>query len=83
MSKFAKLYEHEGIGQVLVMKTGNDEGAPSLKFIINLDGEEVAAGPTYRDDDDGWASLDKAFDKVDEQTAVDYAKALVDMMGGE
>jgi hypothetical protein len=82
MEKFAKLYEHEGIGQILVMKTSNDEGRPSLKVIISVEGDEVAAGPGYADTDEGWDALDDAFDKVDETWAVEFAKQLFLVGGG-
>ena len=82
MDKFAKLYEHETIGQILVMKTTNDDENPALKVIIGVEGVEVSAGPGYKDSDDGWDALDAAFDKVDEEFAVSFAENLVVMVGG-
>ena len=83
MEKFVKLYEYSAIGQILVMKTTNEEGKPALRVVINADGAEVAAGPTYKDTDDGWDALDAAFNDVDEKWAVEYAQTLLQMLGGE
>ena len=84
MDKFAKLYEHEALGQILVMKTQNDDGYPHIRLIMNIAGSELAGGPSYNGtDDEAWDLLDEAFDKIDEDWAFGFAENLYQIAGGK
>ena len=83
MDKFAKLYEHDKIGQILVMKSTNEDEYPMLKFIMLHEGVEVSAGPSYEDSDAGWDLLDLAFNLVDEENAVEFASGVFATIGGK
>lgn len=81
MEKFVKLYEDDEVGQVLVVKTQNYNGHPHLRIIINVDGMEVAGGPSINGDrDEDWDRLDAMFDEVTEESAIEFAKSMLAAM---
>lgn len=74
---FAKLFDLEVFGQVLVKLEGTDEGGPELRVYCEPPGLGVcslAAG--YKDSDEGWHSAEKALSQFDEAQAKQAARAL-------
>jgi len=69
MEKFAKLFDVDGIGQILVVQ----DGEPSVKFMFTLKSLGICSvGSSFPDTDEGRADCDKFFDKVDAGFAVDF-----------
>ena len=73
---FAKLFEHEKYGQVLVTKDTNEEDAPQLKITFEVDGMTVAYAPTYKNSDDGVEKRDFYFNAITEEQAIASVEAL-------
>ena len=63
---FAKLFESEENGQVLVTKGENDEDQPQINFTFEFDGGVCKFSPTYKGDTDGYEQRDKYFDELTE-----------------
>ncbi len=82
MEKFAKLFEVDGIGQILVIQDSNDEGAPSVKFMFTPKDLGVCSiGPSFPDSDEGWDDCDKFFGKVDVDFAVEFITSAMSHLG--
>lgn len=79
MSKpFAKLFEVEGIGQILLVKRRGDDG-PELAITFRMpNGSVCDIKLGYPDNDDGWDQLDAAFDQVEEPTAASLAREQIE-----
>lgn len=70
----AKLFDVDGIGQILIVKRRGDEG-PELTITFRMPNNSVCDIKLgYPNDDDGWDQLDAAFDQVDEPTAASLAR---------
>jgi hypothetical protein len=70
MEKFAKLFDTEDLGQILVkIDSGENDGAEVRYFFTppNMGVCSIAIG--FKDNLSGWDSADKAFEKVDENSA--------------
>lgn len=78
MSKpFAKLFDVDGIGQILVIKRHGD--GPELTITFRMPNESVCDIKLgYPDSDDGWDQLDAAFNQVDETTAANLAREQIE-----
>lgn len=80
MSKFAKLYEHPTIGQILVkLDRSNDDSEPEIRFFFtptNLGVRSVAI--VYEDTDSGWDKAETYFNAVDYETAVARVEPFAD-----
>lgn len=75
---FAKIYGPD-VQQVLILKDEDEEGNPQLKIMTNADsGGIVSLGMGFDDTDDGWEKLDRAFEQMDEVTALKYISNLLD-----
>lgn len=71
MRKFAKIFETEGYGQILVIKNKDDDGFPQVQFQVYPKGMGIcAAAIGFPKTDKGWLDQDACFDSVDEQTAI-------------
>ncbi|MDV9031339.1 hypothetical protein Q7C30_004360 [Pseudomonas sp. RAC1] len=71
MSQFAKLFEFEDLGQVLVKLDDGDEG-PEVRTYFLPDGFGVCSiAVTFKPDeqDDSWAKAEKAFVMIDQDKA--------------
>ncbi|SUE95828.1 Uncharacterised protein [Ectopseudomonas mendocina] len=83
MKKFAKLFEFEDIGQVLVMAVAGDDN-PELQFHFQPNNLGVCIVKTSfkgEDEDAQWDAVDKAFEMVDEERAYSMIKPEFDRMG--
>lgn len=68
MKSFAKLYETER-GQILALRTQNDDGNPAVEFMFNPENESFGLcsfSVCFEDTDDGFDKRDKAFDTLAE-----------------
>lgn len=57
MEKFAKLFESDELGQILVKKEENEEGEPIVTFYIDPDVDAFGICNTsmgFNDTDSGW-----------------------------
>jgi len=81
---FAKLFETEEYGQILVkLDASPDEHEPEVRFYVNPPGLGVcsfAAG--YPDSDEGWDAAQACFDKCDLEMAVAAAKEVFEQTKG-
>ncbi len=71
MSQFAKLFEFEDLGQVLIKLDDGDDG-PEVRTYFVPDGFGVCSiAMTFKPDeqDDKWAKAEKAFAMVDREKA--------------
>ncbi|SFP38430.1 hypothetical protein SAMN05216229_10275 [Geopseudomonas sagittaria] len=71
---FAKLFDVDGIGQILVVKR-RDELTITFRM-PNGSICDIKLG--FPDNDDGWNQLDAAFDQVDESTAASLAREQIE-----
>lgn len=75
ITQFAKLFETEEYGQILVkLDSDPDDHAPEVRFYVNppdLGVCSFAAG--YPDSDEGWDAAQAYFDKCDLEMAVSAA----------
>lgn len=62
VEKFARLHELHG-RQFLVKKNKDSDDNPKLSIITQIDGAEIDFGFCFPDTDQGWESLDQAFEK--------------------
>lgn len=71
MRKFAKLFETEKYGQILVIKNKDDDGFPQVQFNVYPKNMGICASAIgFPKTSQGWSDQDACFDSVDEQTAV-------------
>jgi len=71
---FAKLYETEQHGQILVVIDTNDDGSPSVTISVEPEGMGVCSlGPSWKDTDVGWSSAEKLFNDMTEDMAITFA----------
>lgn len=69
MSKFAKMFESEEYGQVVVMNDDLD-GLPAVVVFFQPEGMGVCkAALKFSDDEEGYDKCDAAFEKVDLELA--------------
>ena len=77
--KFAKLFEDDEIGQILIFKDTDDEGCPVLA--IKFDYGEYGyvtykCGFKDNENEDAYSKLDMAFEKADKKFALKVIKAV-------
>ena len=76
---FAKLYETEEDGQVLVKVQEGEEG-PEVRYYFVPEGLGVCSmALEFKDDKKGtaWEKADAYFDKIDEESAIQMAKSMM------
>ena len=81
MEKFAKLYENEEIGQILIELNSDDKNKPVviIKFIPEGLGVcAVSAG--FPDSDTGWNKADEFFNSLSEDEAAKFVKNALTQM---
>lgn len=79
--KFAKLYETEDRGQILVTLDTNEEGSPAVRFFVSPTGLGVCAiGPSFEDSESGWDAAEDLFERVDLDMAYRVVQPLFDML---
>lgn len=85
MTKFAKLYETEKYGQILVkIDRGGKRSEPEVRFYVQPEDLGVCSlAAQYDDNDDGWDKAEKFFESVDEEAAVQYVKHVFDALAFE
>jgi hypothetical protein len=79
---FAKLYETEETGQVLVKLAEGDEG-PEVRYYFEPKGLGVCSFAfQFKDDEKGsaWDKADAAFERADEEQALRLAKGIMQKM---
>jgi len=82
MEKFATLYEVNGIGQILVLKTQDEDGSPVVKIDFCLaEGIRTAVSFSYDDDEAGYALQDKCFDSVSEEFCINIVNRTMKDLG--
>jgi hypothetical protein len=72
---FAKLFENEKYGQVLVTKDTNDEDAPQIKITFDFEGMIVKYAPTYANSDEGIENRDFYFSSITEEQVMANVEA--------
>lgn len=81
MSQFAKLFDVDGIGQILVMQDTNDDGNPAVKvFFKPQDFGVCCVALGFTDDDEGWEKCDRSFEKMDAEMAAGLVRAQLDLL---
>lgn len=82
MKKFAKLFESEEYGQIVVIRQNNDDGEPEVRFFLRpkIDGLRVCAVAAAGKDDseESEKAMDAIFDKTDLQAAEEMASTVND-----
>ena len=71
---FAKLFETQ-MGQVVVMKQGDRDNVPEVRFFYEPSGLGVCS-IAVSFDDDSWEAADEAFNNVTEEMALSVAQQL-------
>lgn len=70
MKKFAKLFETEEYGQIVVIKCDGEDGEPSIEFKAKPNSMGVCTTRiSFKDTDAGWDAQDKAFEAITEDEA--------------
>lgn len=90
MTPFCKVFETEESGQIVVMKSQNDDGQPSINFYVQppVERMEVSFLAAVFTGTEAGKERDKHFDKVDEATARSMATKVlklaldIDAQGG-
>lgn len=73
---FAKFFDTK-YGQVVVMKQGNDDGNPEIRFFAEPEGLGVCSVAfSYGEDD--WDKADEGFEQVNLEMAEQAAKQLME-----
>lgn len=68
---FAKIFETEELGQILVKKGHSDLGCPELQFFWQPPGFGVCMfAIEFFDNDSGWNAMDQEFEKIDPELAM-------------
>ena len=71
---FAKLFEGDTVGQVVVILDTDEESKPQVTFKFQPEGYGVCSiGPSWPDTDEGWDNAESYFAKVDEELAFGVA----------
>lgn len=87
---FCKLFHAEDVGQVLVLLDGDEDGDPAVHvrfkitsmgamagLITSFDGSEENRPESMSEDDWGWELAARAFNNIDEETALGMARKTI------
>lgn len=80
--RFAKLYDSDEHGQIVVLMRQGDEGEPEVQF-ISRPSERMGVSSvslTYDDTDEGWDKCQKAFENVNKERAEGSVEAMLSQM---
>ena len=82
MKRFAKMFESENYGQIVVIQqSADDTGNPEIRFFASPDGLGVcSAALSYNESDTAWDSCNTTFEKVDIAFAEGVVKPIFDMV---
>lgn len=71
--KFAKIFENDEVGQILVTKgrVGEDDNPGVRITFAQPDMGQISTELGYHDDDEGWEEADKAFEQMTEEVALE------------
>lgn len=76
MRKFAKLFEFDDVGQVVVLRQEDGESAPSLK-VMTSQGEGIGSFEiSFSDDEEGIRRRDAAFDGMTDEKAREFPRLI-------
>lgn len=80
-NKFAKLYETEKFGQILVkIDHAPDGNEPEVRFHIMPPNLGVCSfALSWLDNDPSWDKAEKYFEEVNENKAIEMAQKIIDM----
>ncbi|KAB0668963.1 hypothetical protein F6V30_14085 [Oryzomonas sagensis] len=82
MQKFAKLFETQEHGQILVKLDSGDDGAPELRYYFAPEGLGVCSmAINGKDTDKGWSAMAQVFDEQTSETASEVVADLKRQMG--
>jgi hypothetical protein len=74
-NKFAKLFDSEKYGQILVLMTSGDLGEPAVELYFRPEGLGVCQMKLgFEDSDDGWDKADVAFERFELKPLEKYVK---------
>jgi hypothetical protein len=78
---FAKLYESNRFGQILVkIDTDSDEGRPEVRFYFKPKGLGVcSAALIFADSDQGWELAEEAF----QQLSLEKGESMIESLAGD
>jgi hypothetical protein len=77
---FAKLYEDEEIGQILITKETvevEEQECPGLRLQLSAEGLRFGVEIPYPNSERGFEIRDRAFGEFTEERAVDAAKSII------
>ena len=79
--EFAKIFDVENVGQILVLHKGNEDNAPEVRFFLNPEGLGVCSlAVTASDTDGGWTCMEELFDSMDEEKALAGVKPMLGLL---
>ena len=74
---FAKIYETEETGQVLMKVDQGGEG-PEVRFYFVPEGLGICStAMQYKNTDEGWENANKFFEEMTENRAIEFAKGMM------
>lgn len=81
---FAKLFNFESIGQIVVIKQNNDDANPEVRLFFQPP-EDLGLGVcnysfSWEDDDLGHAAQDKCFDDLTADVVAELVQGLIDQV---
>lgn len=81
MDKFAKLFDTDIYGQILVVIDEGDEG-PEVRFSFTPAGLGVCSQAIKysQESEDGWNNAQNFFDSIDETIAIESIKPTIDLI---
>jgi len=74
---FAKIFDSEKHGQLLLKEDVSEEGNPELRLYFQINGESVCSVALhFKDNEDGWKRADAAFAEFSLELAEDLMKSV-------
>lgn len=78
---FAKLFETERHGQILIMFDSGDKDQPFVEAMIKPKGLGICKyGPSWDNTDEGWELAEEFFKGIDQRVAEKMADALLELI---
>ena len=82
MEKFAKLYQTDKFGQILVTTQLDDDGHPEISYRFGVEnGGNITISHSFSDTDEGYDKRDANFEKTDLAKAVTIAELFCEEFG--
>ena len=77
---FAKLFETEEVGQILVKIDIGEEGKPEVRYFFEPENLGVCSmALSFKDDsDESWGDAEKAFNKSTEEVSIKYVRGIIE-----